>query len=217
MLVNGGPLGVAGGRHPPYFCDCSRPFDGRLSRTSRWKLTSSSLFAKRELSRPAPAVACRALLIVPPTVSGATPTLKAPFDARFSRTSRWKLMSSSLFARRDCRQLSLGSWASRFAHRSSDHQRRDSDAQSAEAARDFPMLAISGPRLHSLRWNSGRAGLTRSRSQPCSSWSCSEQAERTQLGGRRRRAYDGAGSLASWPNRGSPACSRQSPAGERQW
>jgi hypothetical protein len=60
--------------------------------------------------------------------------LLAPFDPRFSRTSRWKLMSSSLFAERDRRRLSFDSWASHFAHRSSDHQWRDSDAQSAKGA-----------------------------------------------------------------------------------
>jgi hypothetical protein len=37
-------------------------------------------------------------LIDPPIVSGATPTLEARVFWRFSRTSRWELTSSSLFA-----------------------------------------------------------------------------------------------------------------------
>jgi hypothetical protein len=50
---------------------------------------------------------------------------------RFSRTSRGKLTSSSLFAKRECRLARIGSFVSRFAHRSSDRQRRDSDTRSA--------------------------------------------------------------------------------------
>ncbi len=64
-----------------------------------WGLTSSSLFAKRECWRLGVGNCC-ASFIVPPIVSGATPTLEAVF-LRFSRTSRWGLTSSSLFAKRD--------------------------------------------------------------------------------------------------------------------
>ena len=52
----------------------------------------------------------------------------------------------------------------------------------------------SGPRLHSQRWISGGVGHTPSQLPPCSSSSCSEQAQRTRLGGQRRRAYAGADS-----------------------
>ena len=89
------------------------------------------------------------------------------------------------------------------------------------AARDFPTLAIGlvnaraiapcegpaettdwwhraacdqGPRLHSQRWISGRAGLTRWPLQPYSWWSCFEQARRTPLAGQRRRGHAEAGS-----------------------
>jgi hypothetical protein len=60
---------------------------------------------------------------------------------------------------------------------------------------NFRPLAIVGLRLHSLRWTSGGAGLTRWRSPLCLSLSCFEQAEHTQSAGRRGRAYAGAGSL----------------------
>jgi hypothetical protein len=55
---------------------CTLQFFWRFSRTSRWKLTSSSLFATRDCRCWVRQFAC-ALLIVPPIVSGATPTLEA--------------------------------------------------------------------------------------------------------------------------------------------
>jgi hypothetical protein len=51
-----------------------------FSRTSRWELTPSSLFAKREC-RGLGVGNCGASLIVPPIVSGATPTLEAGWVA----------------------------------------------------------------------------------------------------------------------------------------
>jgi hypothetical protein len=61
----------------------------RFSRTSRWKLTSSSLFAKRGCRLACFGTQHCALLIVPPIVSGATPTLEAPvFGARRAESQR---------------------------------------------------------------------------------------------------------------------------------
>jgi hypothetical protein len=56
---------------------CTLQFFWRFSRTSRWKLMSSSLFATRDCRCWVRQFAHRALLIVPPIVSGATPTLEA--------------------------------------------------------------------------------------------------------------------------------------------
>jgi hypothetical protein len=53
---------------------------GRFSGTSRRKLASSSLFAKREPRWSGSAISDSAQLIVPPIVSSATPTLEAQLD-----------------------------------------------------------------------------------------------------------------------------------------
>jgi hypothetical protein len=53
----------------------------RFSRTSRWKLTSSSLFAKRGCRLACFGTQHCALLIVPPIVSGATRRSKRQFLA----------------------------------------------------------------------------------------------------------------------------------------
>jgi hypothetical protein len=133
---------------------------------------------------------------------------------RFSRTSRRKLTSSSLFAKRDRWILvRVGIALCSSLLRSSAARLRRSKR---EKARFLRRSQSDGHAYTRLRWTSGGAGRTRSPSPPCSWWSCSEPAEPTRLGGRLEKAYAGADSLVSCPSRGLLGCSRWSRVGERR-
>jgi hypothetical protein len=156
----------------------------RFSRTSRWKLTSSSLFAKRGCRLACFGTQHCALLIVPPIVSSATPTLEAPVFWRTSVShAAWDVPTvhgahavyrvSKLGTARGNRLE--GCVKRRLLHERAGAQpirqgtpaipRRETCAQSA-AGSHFCRLTTrngaDGRDLHSLQWIFGGAGRTRS-------------------------------------------------------